>query len=122
MGSKRNSKMSSPIKRKTRVKSHYRMRGMGHLLSMYGGAGESLETSYNEKRTNFLRAREEFNSEKDKLRREQLREVMEHAKVVMNSSKEKMKALLKGVTDAASKAIDHLNATGKQFESKLLLV
>jgi len=33
--------------RKTRVKSHYRMKGMGHLLQMYGGASAELEAEHN---------------------------------------------------------------------------
>ena len=33
--------------KKTRVKSHYRMKGMGHLLQMYGGASAELEAEHN---------------------------------------------------------------------------
>ena len=33
--------------RKTRVKSHYRMKGMGQLLQMYGGAAAELESEHN---------------------------------------------------------------------------
>lgn len=43
--SKHSSKKSS--NHKTRVKSHYRMRGMGNLLQMYGGASAELEAEHN---------------------------------------------------------------------------
>lgn len=44
--SRRSSKRSRTV-RKTRVKSHYRMKGMGHLLQMYGGASAELEAEHN---------------------------------------------------------------------------
>jgi hypothetical protein len=95
------------------------MRGMGHLLSMYGGAGEEVETAYNEKRAAFLQAQAEYSNEKDKMRREKLRKIMENAKQSMDNAKEKMKALLKGVSDAASKAAVHLSASTKVVGAKL---
>lgn len=47
-------KHRSPKKhtRRSRVNSHYRMRGMGVLLNMYGGASEALEQEVAAKRRN----------------------------------------------------------------------
>lgn len=112
----KNYKVNSP---KIRVKSHYRMRGMGSLLTMFGGAAEEIESAYDLKRTAFLNAKKQYEQEKDKSNRDKLRKIMESAKDTMSEAKNKMNALLKGVSDAASKVGSHLSNSTKLLGSKL---
>lgn len=112
----KNYKVNSP---KVRVKSHYRMRGMGSLLTMFGGAAEEIESAYDIKRTAFLNAKKEYEQEKDKSNRDKLRKIMESAKSTMEEAKDKMNALLKGVKEAASKVGSHLSDSAKMLGSKL---
>jgi predicted PP-loop superfamily ATPase len=95
------------------------MRGMGGMLSMFGGAAEEIESAYNEKRVAFLKAQQEYNLEKDKANRMKLRKMMESAKDNMDQAKEKMNALLKGVSDAAGRAAGHLSQSAKMASQKL---
>jgi hypothetical protein len=93
---------------KKKSKSQYRMKGMGALLSMYGGAGEEIESDYEHKREQFLQAKEAYASENDKSKREELRQTMIKSKEKMDMAKEKMKMLLRGVSEASAKAASHL--------------
>ena len=56
--------------RKTRVKSHYRMRGMGVLLNMYGGASEALEQEVAAKRKELADLNAQLSAEKSEARRQ----------------------------------------------------
>lgn len=94
---------------KKKKKSNYKMRGMGALLSMYGGAGEEIESNYNEKREKFLEAKEAYALETDKNKREELRQIMVKSKESMELAKEKMKMLLRGVSEASAKAASQLS-------------
>lgn len=105
--------------RKERVKSHYRMRGMGGMLSMFGGAVEQVESDYQAKREAFLQAQAEYKQENDKRNREKLRQIMESAKVGMYKAKDKMSAILKGVEEAASKAASQLSDSAKAAGRRL---
>ena len=105
--------------KRIRVKSHYRMRGMGPLLSMYGMVGQGLEEDYNFDKMKLAQTKAEYEAEKDLARREQLRLLMESARVKMNNAKDKMSEMLKGVRDAASKASDNLSNGAKMLGSKL---
>jgi hypothetical protein len=75
---------------------------------MYGGAGEEIETDYSKKREQFLEAKEAYASEADKHKRQELREIMIKSKEKMEMAKEKMKMLLRGVSEASAKAANHL--------------
>jgi hypothetical protein len=114
---KRSSKKRSA--RKQRVKSHYRMRGMGTMLNMFSGAAGELEADYQAKRQAFLDAEKVYKAEKDTKNREKWRQRMESAKVSMNQAKEKMGALLKGVGEAATRAAKSLSDSAKTLGSKL---
>ena len=102
-----------------RVKSHYRMRGMGPLLSMYGMVGQGLEEEYMADKAKLAQTKAAYEAEKDAIKREQLRQLMESARIKMDNAKEKMSAMLKGVKDAASKASEHLSTGAKVVGSKL---
>ncbi len=84
------------------------MRGMGALLSMYGGAGEEIESDYNEKRELFLETKEAYASESDRQQREELRQMMIKSKESMELAREKMKMLLRGISEASAKAANQL--------------
>jgi hypothetical protein len=95
------------------------MRGMGGMLTMFGGAAEELESNYNKERTAFLDAKTNYEQAPDKSTREEFRKVMESAKVRMSQAKDKMNALLKGVGEAAHKAASQLSASAKTAGQKL---
>jgi hypothetical protein len=95
------------------------MRGMGGMLTMFGGAAEELEANYEQERTAFLDAKANYEEAPDKSTREELRKVMESAKVRMTQAKDKMNALLKGVGEAAQKAASQLSASAKTAGQKL---
>ena len=94
------------------------MRGMGSMLSMFGGAANEIESAYQNKRDNFVRTNSEYNNETDKMSKDKLRRDMELSKKGMIKAKEKMLSLLKGVYNATVQAIEHLDDNDKQ---KLLM-
>lgn len=117
-------KRSSPKKstrtvRKTRVKSHYRMRGMGVLLNMYGGASEALEQEVASKRKELADLNAQLSAEKSEARRQQIKAAMEKVQVGMDAAKEKMKQLLRGAAETAGKAAAALSAGAKVAGAKL---
>jgi hypothetical protein len=93
----------------------YKMRGMGGLLTMYGGAGEELEAFYNNKKQAFLKAKNDYLNEMDPSKKQQLRDFMEKNKVELEAVKNKMSALLNGVSDAALRAAQNLQPTTGHF-------
>jgi len=95
------------------------MRGMGPLLSMYGMVGQGLEEDYNFDKMKLAQTKAAYEAEKDAARREQLRLLMEAARVKMDNAKDKMSAMLKGVRDATSSAVNHLSSGAKVVGSKL---
>jgi uncharacterized phage infection (PIP) family protein YhgE len=95
------------------------MRGMGALLAMYGGAGEKEEKDYQDSKAAYMNAYEQYKAAKDAKAKEDYRLMMEKAKATMDAAKARMGALLKGVSDAASKAAEHLSNGAKALGSKL---
>lgn len=113
--------------RKTRVKSHYRMKGMGHLLQMYGGASAELEAEHNaclvkykelmgvhnevrqsisDLRSNGT-SKSEINEQISKANdiREQIKDLVDGA----GKCKEKQAALLESLKDVAHNITEQLN-------------
>jgi len=113
--------------RKTRVKSHYRMKGMGHLLQMYGGASAELEAEHNaclvkykelmgvheqikqvisDLRSNGA-SKSEINEQISKANdiREQIKDLVDGA----GKCKEKQAALLESLKDVAHNVTEQLN-------------
>lgn len=119
---KRKSVKRHSAKRKTPrrvVKSHYRMRGMGALLSMYGQAGGALEDDVAEKKKELQKLQDQYKAEKNAERRAQIEKAMASAQVSINEAKEKMKNLLQGAADTASKAAATLGSKLSLFGAKL---
>lgn len=113
--------------RKTRVKSHYRMKGMGHLLQMYGGASAELEAEHNaclvkykelmgvhgeirqsisDLRSNGA-SKSEINEQISKANdiRDQIKDLVDGA----GKCKEKQAALLESLKDVAHNVTEQLN-------------
>ena len=105
--------------RKQRVKSHYRMRGMGTMLSMFGGAAGEIEAEYQTKRQTFLDADKVYKDPNSNVPREVSRKEMIVAKTSMDQAKEKMNALLKGISEAARRAAKSLSDNAKTMGAKL---
>lgn len=105
--------------KRQRVKSHYKMRGMGPLLGMYSMVGQGLEEDYQVKKAELAAAKKAYDDEKDAKRKEQLRLAMESTKATMDAAKIKMNELLKNVKDAASKAASQLSSGAEIVGSKL---
>lgn len=105
--------------KRQRVKSHYKMRGMGPLLGMYSMVGQGLEEDYQVKKAELAAAKKAYDDEKNSKRKEQLRLAMESTKATMESSKKKMNELLKNVKDAAAKAASQLSSGAEMIGSKL---
>lgn len=124
--SKRSSSRRSTV-RKTRVKSHYRMRGMGQLLQMYGGASAELEAEHNaclvkykemmgvhndirqsisDLRSNGA-SKSEINEQISKANdiREQIKDLVDGA----GKCKEKQAALLESLKEVAHNVTEQLN-------------
>jgi hypothetical protein len=83
---------------------------MGVLLGMYGDAGMNLESDYQKKRAEFIKARELYAGDKmDKMHKE----IMRESKKSMDLAKEKMSSLLNTISESASKAASHLTFGNK---------
>jgi len=106
-------------KDKRRIKSHYRMRGMGDLITMYGGAAEDIENDYQSKKADFMKAKSEYDLSKDSKSREMQRQRMETLRKSMDSAKEKAKAIYRGLSDATSKAASSLSSGVKSLWKKM---
>jgi len=109
----------SSHKKRSRVKSHYRMRGMGTLLSMYGQAGGSLEQDVEAKRKELKDLQTQLSAEKSAERREKIKKAMDAVQGQINQLSEKMKQLLRGAAETASKAANFLSEGAKGLGSKL---
>jgi hypothetical protein len=95
------------------------MRGMGALLTMYGGAATELENDYAAKKEAYMKAQEEYKNAQSAKAKEDFRQMMIRTKDSMDQAKAKVYALLQGVKDAASKAAGHLSDGLKSVGSKL---
>jgi hypothetical protein len=90
------------------------MRGMGEMLTMFGGAANEIELDYKNKRDIFLKAKGEYSNEMDKMSRTKLKQVMELSKKGMMNAKEKMSSLLKGINSATLQASENLDDNEKK--------
>ncbi|NBU33731.1 hypothetical protein EB118_06095 [bacterium] len=90
-----------------RIKSKYRMRGMGTLLNMYGGATEALEAEFAQLKRDFMELKAKVDSMSvngSVSRREAMKGKMASAKKKMIATKDKMKAILKNAAKTTAKA------------------
>jgi gas vesicle protein len=95
------------------------MRGMGTLLTMYGQAGGSLEQDVEAKRKELRELQTQLAAEKSAERREKIKKAMESVQGQIDQISEKMKQLLRGAAETASKAANYLSEGAKGFGSKL---
>ncbi len=80
------------------IKSHnYRMTGLGGLLTIYGGAADTLEEQHQTYKKDFFNAKERYSDAATKSERKELRQRMIHFKNLINETKEKMNMLIKSV-------------------------
>ncbi|NDE91640.1 MAG: hypothetical protein EB059_11010 [Alphaproteobacteria bacterium] len=94
------------------------MRGMGEMLTMFGGAANEIESDYQNKRSGFLKAKGEYSNDMDKMSKNKLKQDMELSKKGMINAKEKMISLLKGIYNATLQAMENLDDDDKK---KLLM-
>jgi len=106
-------------KDKRQIKSHYRMRGMGDLITMYGGAAEDIENDYQSKKADFIKAKTEYDLSKDSKSRGVQLERMESLRKSMDSAKGKAKTIYRGLSDATSKAASSLSSGVKSLSKKM---
>ena len=114
---KRNSSRKSSPRR--RVKSHYRMRGMGALFSMYGQAGGATEAEAASAKAELEDITRQISMEKSSERREKLEEMKILAQEKYMAAKDKMKNLLRGIAVTASKAASSLSSGAKSIGSNM---
>jgi len=84
----------------------YNMKGLGGLLTMYGGAADTIESQYKMHKQNFLILQKQFNETK-KGKRNEIRKQMINTKNLIIQTKKKMDTLLKSI-DSLAKDI-HIN-------------
>jgi hypothetical protein len=117
---KRSVKKKSVKKRsikKSSAKQKYNMRGMGILLNMYGGAIESSEESAAKEKKILEDLKTLLFNTKDKTEQEKIKTKIENQKMIIQKSQEKLKNLLRGVSDTAYKAVKSLTQdVGKKID------
>lgn len=77
--------------------NNYRMKGLGSLLTMYGGAADTLEEQYAEYKKQFLNLKDKYFNTNTKAERKKIIKNMIHFKNLIDETKEKMDALVKSV-------------------------
>jgi hypothetical protein len=100
---------------KKRVTSHYRMKGMGVLLQMYGGAAEETEKALAEQK----KIMDDLKAKAFKENNPMTSLALEQATVKYNSTKAKLGDLLKSASEAASKAGAAISNTASKARSWL---
>ena len=103
--------------KKSSAKQKYNMRGMGILLNMYGGAIESSEESAAKEKKILEDLKTLLPNTKDKTEQEKIKTKIENQKMIIQKSQEKLKNLLKGVSDTTYKAVKSLTQdVGKKID------
>jgi hypothetical protein len=111
-------KKSSLKNKKIHNKSEYRMKGMGILLNMYGGAISDLEKELDKIKINLRKLLSQYNNEKDMDIKKKLKLQIRYLKKDKNDKKDKINKLLEGISDTTSKAYK-VNKTGGDIASKI---
>lgn len=117
---KKDSVKKSSIKKssvKKQISSQYKMRGMGILLNMYGGASDDLERQILQKKRELEDLKTELSKEKSRERREKIKAAIIEARRQIAEDREKLKQLLKGVSDSAYRAASSLGSKLKELSS-----
>ena len=108
-------KKSSPKK----VTSEYKMRGMGVLLNMYGGASEALEQQVAVKLKELADLKKLLSIERNQERKQQIQKAIDRMQRDIDIAKDKMKHLLIGAAETVSKAASSLGTKTSKAMSKL---
>jgi hypothetical protein len=58
------------------MSNKYNMRGMGGLLTLYGGASEEIEAEYQKKREAFIKCKKEYLQCTDSSKKKELKKLM----------------------------------------------
>jgi hypothetical protein len=117
---KKDSVKKSSVKKssvKKQISSQYKMRGMGILLNMYGGASDDLERQILQKKRELEDLKTELSKERSRERREKIKAAIIEARRQIAEDREKLKQLLKGVSDSAYRAASSLGSKLKQLSS-----
>ena len=104
---------------KQRVSSHYKMKGMGVLMNLYGGALDELEKQLAQMNAQRKDIKSQISAEKSAARREKLLKIQAAIDQKMHNIKEKTKHLLKGVADTTKKAARSLSSGIKKGWAKM---
>lgn len=119
-------KLSKSLK-KRKVKTQYRMRGMGCMFSMYGGATEAMEKDYDNLKKEmkelvyeYKRVNQMMTGDKQKKKDEiAIRKKIDKTKLKLVDAKDRLKNLLKNASETATKAASALSDGIKTVGSKL---
>jgi len=126
-----NKKSPSPKKsnslKKRKIKTEYRMRGMGSMFSMYGGATEAMEKEYNNLKKEmkdlvyeYKKVNQMITDDKQKKKDEiAIRKKIDKTKLKLVDTKDRLKNILKNASDTATKAASALSDGIKTVGSKL---
>lgn len=94
---------------KDKHNSHYRMQGMGTLLSMYGQAGNVTENEALAAKSELKDIDRELANEKNPERQKQLVNAKKQALIKYKAAKDRMKQLLLGAAETAAQAATALD-------------
>ena len=119
---KKVSKKVSPKKKSShrkRISSHYKMRGMGVLLNMYGGATDALEQEIAQRKNELNDLKRQLSQERSEERRAKIRQMMANVQARLDVGKQKLGQLFEGASQAAQRAAQDLRARGVIAGQKL---
>ena len=110
-------RQSSPKKNVKKINTRYRMKGMGILLNMYGGAISNLENDLNNIKKQLVEVKNEYKNEDDYDKKKELKSLISNIKKKKVDIKSKISNLLTGISDTTSKALEHTKIGGGIFDN-----
>ena len=110
-------KSNTSKKNYRKIKTRYRMKGMGILLNMYGGAISNLENDLNNKKQELVKVKRAYKNEKDSIKKKELKSLINSIKKQIFDTKVKIGNLLTGISDTTSKALEHTKIGGGMFDN-----
>jgi hypothetical protein len=110
-------KVKTPKKSLKKISTRYRMKGMGILLNMYGGAISTLENDLNNLKKQLIKAKNEYKKENDYIKKKELKSLINNIKKQIMDTKSKISNLLTGISDTTFKALEHTKIGGGIFDN-----
>ena len=110
-------KVKTPKKNVKKISTRYRMKGMGILLNMYGGAISNLENDLNNIKKQLVEVKNEYKNEDDYDKKKELKSLISNIKKKKVDIKSKISNLLTGISDTTSKALEHTKIGGGIFDN-----